>query len=171
MLLGGDSVKKLFLGFSLLFLAGCELQNKLSEPVVESIESEHFRLKVEVPSVLLEEGDKLKVSGSLTYLGDEPIELVHGNPPILLSLAGQGGGTEDIAIATEMAPGDSITIDTAFTLLDTGIYSLQTETTTLKMDGEFIEGAGVESSKSPEPRFQESFESRLSLEPIEITVK
>lgn len=155
----------------LFFLAGCMQQDKLSEPIVESIESDLFRLKVEIPSASLEKGNTLKVSGTLTYFGDEPIELVHANPPILLSVAGQGGGTEDIAITTEMAHGDVITIDTSFMLADLGTYSLETETTTLRVNGEYIEGAGYENLKAPEPRFQESFESKLSFKPIEITVK
>lgn len=166
-------MKKLFFCLVVLLfsLAGCVQQNKLSESIVESIESELFMLKVEIPSASLEKEDTLKVSGTLTYFGDEPIELVHANPPILLSVAGQGGGTEDIAITTTMVHGDVITIDASFTLPDPGTYSLKTETTTLKVNGEYIKGAGYENLKAPEPRFQGSFESKLSLEPIEITVK
>lgn len=166
-------MKKLFscLAVLLFSMAGCVQQNKLPEPIVESIESELFMLKVEVPSASLDKGDTLKVSGTLTYLGDDPIELVHANPPILLSVAGQGGGTEDIAITTAMVHGGVIKIDASFTLPDPGTYSVKTETTTLKVNGEFIKGAGYENLKAPEPRFQESFESKLSLKPIGITVK
>ena len=160
-----------FLIVLLFFLAGCMQQDKLSKPLVESIESELFRLEVEIPYAQLESGDNLKVSGTLTYLGDEPIKLVHANPPILLSLAEQGGGTEDIAITTPMVHGDVITIDASFTLPDPGTYSLKTETTTLKVNGEYSKGAGYENLKAPKPRFQESFESKLSLKPIEISVK
>lgn len=145
-------------------------QDKLSKPIVESIESELFRLEVEIPFTQLESGDNLNVSGTLTYLGDEPIELVHANPPILLSLAEQGGGTEDIALTTEMAPRDVIIIEESFTLPDPGIYWLKTETTSLRVNGEFIEGAGYENLESTHSGPQEIFESRLILEPIEITV-
>ncbi|MDJ0332705.1 hypothetical protein [Planococcus sp. S3-L1] len=166
-------MKKLFFCLAVLLfsLAGCVQQNKLSEPVVESIESELFRLEVEIPYAQLESGDNLKVSSTLTYLGDEPIELVHANPPILLSMGEQGGGTEDIALTTEMAPRDVIIIEESFTLPDPGIYWLKTETTSLRVNGEFIEGAGYENLESTDSGTQEIFESRLILEPIEITVE
>lgn len=66
-----------------------------------------------------------------------------------MSLAGQGGGTEDIAITTAMVHGDVITIDASFTLPDPGTYSLTTKPTTLKVNGEYIIGAGYKNLKAP----------------------
>lgn len=58
----------------LFFLAGCVQHDKLSEPIVETIESELFMLKVEIPFALIEKGNTLKVSGTVTYFGNKPIE-------------------------------------------------------------------------------------------------
>ncbi|AQQ54239.1 hypothetical protein [Planococcus lenghuensis] len=170
-------MKRLMLSLTILslYLFGCTANEENVEPVEpvgESIESNLFSLTVTAPSSSVQAGEDFEVTGTLKYNGEKPIELGHAQPPILLSIDEQGGGQEDMIVETEMSPGEELVIKSTFNLTEQGTYSLRGATTTLTVDGEYIEGAGYEELMDEAPaKFHSHVKSVLAIEPVQITVE
>lgn len=167
-------MKRSFLNLTVLslFLFGCTAIEEETGSVEESIESELFSLTVTAPSHTVQAGEDLEVTGTLKYNGKKSIELTHAQPPILLSIDNQGGGQDDVASTTELSPGEEIVVESTFNLGEQGTYSLTAATTTLEVDGEYVEGAGYDEllDETP-PKFHSHVKSVLAIEPVQITVE
>jgi uncharacterized lipoprotein NlpE involved in copper resistance len=171
-------MKKISIVFILMLLSfgllGCNNEVNNPEVITERVEASDFVLEVTTPTVV-EEGNILKVKGTLTYIGDKTINLFHGGPIIRFTFTGSNEtrAYEDRGYITELKTGQTIEIEDEFQASKTGRQSLVARTTLLKVNGELIEGIGNEKyiKENKNERILELKKSKITLEPIEIVVK
>ena len=67
-----------------VFLVGCNNEMGDQQLVTEEVEASNFILEVTAPTVI-ENGQALRVKGTLKYVGDETIKLFHKTAPIFIT--------------------------------------------------------------------------------------
>lgn len=172
-------MKKLFvLLFSSIFvfsiLVGCNNKMGDQQLVTEEVEASNFILEVTAPTVI-ENGQILKVKGTLKYVGDETIKLFHGEPIIHFSFTGSNENRSytDMGYTTQLETGQIIEVEDEFKVSEVGKHSLIARTTILEVDGELIEGTGNEEyiKSDMSERIIELEKSKITLKPIMIEVR
>ncbi|RSL35091.1 hypothetical protein D7Z54_00515 [Salibacterium salarium] len=147
-----------------------EVQNP--KVVTERIEASEFVLEITTPTVV-ENGNTLKVKGTLTYIGDKTINLYHGRPIIRFTFSDEIYEYEDQGFSTELKTGQTIEVENEFQVSKTGKQNLTARTTMLQVNGELIEGIGNEKyiKENMTERAAEIEKSKIALEPFEVLVK
>lgn len=142
--------------------------------VTEKVEASNFILEVTAPTVI-KNGQILKVKGTLKYVGDETIKLLHGGPIIRFSFTGSNKNRYfiDLGYTTQLKTGQIIEVEDEFKVSEVGKNSLIARTTVLEVDGELIAGIGNEEyiKSDMSERIIELEKSRITLKPIMIEVR
>jgi hypothetical protein len=142
--------------------------------LTESSDASNFTLEVTTPTNI-KNGDTLKLIGKLTYKGEEPIELTYGEPIILFSFTGTEEERENTLVEyfSKIQPGQVIEVVEEFIATKRGKQELVVRTTSLLVNGDFIQGIGNETyaENAQNERIRELQNSTITLEPIMIKVK
>ncbi|MFZ4453114.1 hypothetical protein [Salibacterium aidingense] len=162
-----------------LLLAACSAETEPasdSDPSGETnrktsrIEASGFSLKVNAPTVV-EAGELIQVEAVLTHNGEEAVDLYHGDPIIRLSYSGDKGIKEynDIGRVSTLPPGDKKVVKETFKTKKPGAEKVSATTTSLKVDGEYIEGKGNEKAVTDDMGeiSKNAAQSKLRVDPIE----
>ncbi len=175
-------LKSLMLIFASILLSvgisGCQESNRVevhdTNESKSKIEASDFVLEITTPAVV-EKGSTLKVNGTLTYKGNDTINLFHGGPVVRFTFTGSNETHTftDIGLSTELKPGENIEVEDEFYVWKKGKQSLSARTTILEVNGELIEGVGNEKyiKENMNERALEIEKSKITIEPIEIIVK
>ena len=158
----------------IVFLVGCNSEIEDQEIVTEEVEASNFILEVTTTTVI-ENGQTLKVKGTLKYVGDETIELFHGGPIIRFSFTGSNEhrSYEDMGHTTQLETGQIMEVEDEFKVSEVGKHNLIARTTILEVDGEPIAGKGNEEYIKSDMSEQiiELEKSKITLKPIMIEVR
>ncbi len=157
-----------------VFLVGCNNEMRDQQLVTEEVEASNFILEVTTPTVI-ENGQTLKVKGTLKYVGDETIKLFHGGPIIRFSFTGsnENRSYRDMGYTTQLETGQIMKVEDEFKVSEVGKHSLKARTTTLEVNGELIAGIGNEEyiKSDMSERIIKLEKSKITLKPIMIEVK
>ncbi|SFP68854.1 hypothetical protein [Salibacterium halotolerans] len=158
-----------------LLIAGCSNETEnIQERKTSSVEASDFSLEVSAPATV-EAGESMQVQAVLTYRGNEDIDLYHGEPIVRMSYSGEEGANEynDIGIQSTLQPGGKMKAKKTFDVKKSGTQHVSASTTSLKVDGEYIEGKGKEEAVTDDmgeiPK--NAAQSELVVDPIEIETK
>jgi len=102
--------------FALAALAGCSsIETPAGATVTRTGETSNFRIEVSAPAAV-NAGDLLKVNATVTYIGDEPLVVHHGEPIVRFHFTGsdESRGYTDIGYATEFRQGQTIEVEDTF---------------------------------------------------------
>lgn len=159
--------------FLIFIIFGCKNKSEEENFVTEKIEASNFVLEITSPSVI-KNGQMLKVEGKLTYVGDVPIELSHGEPIIRFSFTGSDEHVyTDGGFITKIQTGQTIKVEEEFKVTKAGKQSLKARTTLILVDGKPIKGIGNEEYIKNETNEEliELGNSKITSAPLIINVK
>ncbi|MGY4690805.1 hypothetical protein [Salibacterium sp. K-3] len=158
-----------------LLIAGCgkETEN-VQEMKTSSVEASGFSLEVNAP-VSVEAGETMQVKAVLTYHGNEEIDLYYGEPIIELSYSGEQGKKErnDVGVQSTWQPGDKKVVKETFDVEKTVTGEVSASTTSLKVNGEYIEGKGNEEAVTDDMGEipENAAQSKLRVEAVELEAR
>ncbi|MEC1759798.1 hypothetical protein [Schinkia azotoformans] len=168
------------MNFRLLFfitlfvlIVGCANKIEDGSVLTERTEASDFVLEISTPTVA-KVGQMLKVKGKLTYVGDKPIELYHGEPIIRFSFTGTDidYAYTDGGYRTQVKKGQTFEVGSEFKVTEFGKQSLIARTTLIEVDGKVIKGIGNEKyiKNDMSESNKELEDSKITLAPIVIEV-
>ena len=156
-----------------VFLVSCNNEIRVQRLVTEKVEAANFILEVTTPTVI-ENGQTLKVKGTLKYVGDKTIKLFHGEPIIRFSFnsSNENRSYTDMGYTTQLETGQIIEVEDEFKVSEVGKHSLIARTTTLEVNGELITGIGNEEyiKSDMNERIIKLEKSKITIKPIRIEV-
>lgn len=137
------NLRLLFFITLFVLIVGCASKIEDGSVLTERTEASDFVLEVTTPTET-KVGQTLKVKGELTYVGDKPIELYHGEPIIRFTFTGTDidHAFTDGGYRTQVQKGQTFEVESEIKVTELGKQSLIARTTLLKVDGKVIKGIG-----------------------------
>lgn len=104
-----------------LIIMGCDSNNDQDQLVTTTVSADDFELNVTTPSKLAV-GETLQVKGMLTYTGEQPLRMTHGEPIVRFYFTGssESRAYHDIGYSTEFLKGHTVEVEDEFLVTEEG---------------------------------------------------